>query len=154
MDVKLIQATVDDAELIWRMKKEAFAELLAKYQDMETNPGNEPLEKDIYRLQQDFTYYYLIQFENEYVGAIRIVDKEENEKKTISPFFVLPKYRNRGIAQQTLKLVEQIHGAQNWLLDTIMQEEGNCHLYEKMGYHRTGEMKEVSDIMTLIVFEK
>lgn len=61
---------------------------------------------------------------------------------------------NKGIAQQTIKLVEQIHGSLNWLLDTIMQEEGNCHLYEKMGYHRTGEKKEVSDIMTLIIFEK
>lgn len=113
MDIKLIRATVDDAELIWKMKKEAFAGLLAKYQDVETNPGNEPLEKDIYRLQQDFTYYYLIQFENEYVGAIRIVDKGENEKKMLSPFFVLPQYWNRGIAQQTIKLVEQIHGSKN-----------------------------------------
>ena len=26
-------------------------------------------------------------------------------------------------------------------MDTILQEKGNLHLYEKMGYHRTGKVE-------------
>lgn len=35
-------------------------------------------------------------------------------------------------------MVEDIHGANNWSLGTILQEPGNLHLYEKMGYHQNG----------------
>lgn len=49
--------------------------------------------------------------------------------------FFMPPYRNKGIAQKTILEVERIH---DWELVTILQEAGNCHLYEKMGYHRTG----------------
>ncbi|MGN0805048.1 MAG: hypothetical protein ACI4MS_06665 [Candidatus Coproplasma sp.] len=46
MDIELVKATESDAEEIWNMQKVAFAELLNKYQDFETNPANEPLVKD------------------------------------------------------------------------------------------------------------
>jgi hypothetical protein len=28
-----------------------------------------------------------------------------------------------------------------WKLDTILQEEGNCYLYEKIGYRKTGKIE-------------
>ena len=49
---------------------------------------------------------------------------------------------------------ERIHGTTHRQLDTIAQEPGNCHLYEKMGYHVTGEAHQVKEGMTLIVCEK
>ena len=51
-------------------------------------------------------------------------------------------------------MCEQLHGCENWELDTILQEEGNCHLYEKMGYHRTGETKRINDKLTLVFYKK
>ena len=45
MNIELIRASVEDAEVIWQMQLAAFAELLERYQDFDTNPGNEPLEK-------------------------------------------------------------------------------------------------------------
>jgi hypothetical protein len=30
-----------------------------------------------------------------------------------------------------------------WILNTILQESGNCHLYEKIGYRKTGEMEKI-----------
>ena len=51
-------------------------------------------------------------------------------------------------------MVEEIHGISNWELDTILQEKGNCHLYEKMGYRKTGKMEKVNERMTLVFYRK
>ena len=155
MKTELIRATVEDAEKIWKMQREAFAGLLAKYQDMDTNPGNEPIEKVVMRLKQPFTFFYFIQYCDNIVGAIRIVDKKENGKrKRISPIFVLPEFRNKGIAQDAILEAERLHGDSDWELDTIETEKGNCHLYEKMGYRQTGRTEVVNDKLTLISYEK
>ena len=155
MEIRLIRASVEDAETIWKMQIEAFAELLNKYQDLETNPGNEPLEKVIWRLQQSSTYFYFIQSDGRNAGAIRVVDTSDNNKrKRISPIFVLPEFRNLGIAQKAIAKAEEIHGDTNWELDTILQEKGNCYLYEKMGYTQTGKTKVINDKMTLVFYQK
>ena len=41
-----------------------------------------------------------------------------------------------------------------WKLDTILQEPGNCHLYEKCGFVQVGEEHIINDKMTLIDYEK
>ena len=125
MELQLVKATMDDAELIRKMQLEAFKELYEKYQDHETNPGNEPIDKVIMRLKQSFTYFYILQQDGENVGAIRVIDKkEEGKNKRISPIFVMPQHRNKGIAQQAIYEVEKIHGADNWELDTIQKYYG------------------------------
>ena len=60
MEVKLLRANKEDAERIHEMQIEAFRELLDKYQDFDTNPGNETVEKVLGRLMQEYTYYYFI----------------------------------------------------------------------------------------------
>ncbi len=91
----------------------------------------------------------------EKAGAVRIVDKkEEGMPKRISPIFVLPAFQGQGIAQRVIQMCEEIHGAENWELDTILQEPKNCHLYEKMGYRRTGEIKKINDRLTLVFYKK
>lgn len=151
MEIRLIRASVEDAEIIWKMQVEAFAQLLERYQDRETNPASEPLENVIWRLEQKETFYYIIEIETKKVGAIRVIDKEN---KRISPIFILPKYRNQGIAQKAIEMVEEIHGKENWELDTILQEKGNCYLYEKMGYQSTGKTTVINDKLTLILYKK
>ena len=49
---------------------------------------------------------------------------------------------------------EKIYGKDNWSLDTILQEEGNIHLYEKLGYHRVGTPEKINDRMDIVFFEK
>ena len=41
-----------------------------------------------------------------------------------------------------------------WCLDTIKQEKGNCHLYEKCGFVRVGKDIEVNEKMTLVMYVK
>ena len=149
------RAGVEDAELIWNMQREAFADLLERYQDTETNPASEPIDKVIMRLKQSFTYFYLLESDGEVVGAIRVVDKqEEGKNKRISPLFILPKYWNKGFAQQAMLAVEEIHGSSGWELDTILQEKGNCYLYEKLGYQATGKQEQINERLTLVFYEK
>ena len=71
------------------------------------------------------------------VGAIRVVDKKDGSRKRVAPVFIMKEFRNKGLAQKAFEEVEKIHGHDNWKLDTILQEEGNCYLYEKLGYKHT-----------------
>ena len=151
----LIRATLEDADLIWQMQRAAFQPLLEKYQDFDLNPAAEPVDKVIMRLKQPFTYYYLIQSDSHSIGAIRVVDKREpGKRKRISPLFILPQHQGRGFAQQAILAAERLHGSHGWELDTIAQEAGNCHLYEKLGYRATGAAARINDRMTLILYEK
>ncbi len=154
MNIELVRASVEDAEVIWQMQLAAFAELLERYQDFDTNPGNETLEKVQWRFSFPATYFYFIQVDGVNAGAIRIIDHKDDRPKRISPLFVLPQFCGCGVAQAAIREAERLHGSENWALDTILQEPGNCHLYEKMGYRATGETKEINDRLTLISYRK
>ena len=155
MDVRLVRAGIEDAEKLWNMQVTAFKELYDKYQDTETSPATEPMDKIIMRLEQPFTYYYFIIANSMATGAIIIVDIHEyGVTKRISPVFVMPEYRNRGLAQKAIKLAEEKHGYSDWELETILEEKGNCYLYEKMGYSQTGEFKPINEKMTLVSYKK
>lgn len=153
--IKLMRAELKDLNTILQMQKEAFAELYAKYQDTETSPATEKYEDILFRFNQPETTYYFITADNINVGVIRIVDcKDGVTRKRISPIFIMPKYRNKGYAQQAIAEAERIHGTQQWKLDTILQEKGNCYLYEKLGYHQTGKTEIINDKMTIVFYEK
>lgn len=155
MEVKLVRIGVEEAETLWSMQVRAFADLYAKYQDTETSPAAESVDKIRMRLNQSFTYYYYISADGATAGAIRVVDKQEKgQAKRISPIFILPEYRNRGLAQKAMQLAEELHGSSDWELDTILQEKGNCYLYEKMGYRQTGETEAINEKMTLVYYKK
>lgn len=154
-NVKLIRASCAQAELIWKMQVEAFSESYVKYQDTQSNPAAEPIERVLARLQQPFTYYYLIEYDHETVGAIRIVDKKEPAQcKRISPIFVLGSHRNCGIAQKAILEAERIHGKENWALETILEEPALCRLYEKLGYRKTGQTQRINERLTLVFYKK
>lgn len=155
MEIELIRASVNDSELIWKMQVESFAELYEKYQDHDTSPATEPIEKITARLEQPFTYYYLIKHGEDTIGAIRIIDlKDGISRKRVSPIFILPEFRSKGFAKAAMLAAEDIHGHDRWELDTILQEKGNCYLYEKMGYTQTGEQTVINDRMTLVFYVK
>lgn len=152
--IKLIRATIKDAVTILKLQTEAFADLLDKYQDYDTNPANESIERIKAKLSQSYTYFYYIVDEDKTVGAIRIVDLKDGSRKRISPLFIMKEFRNRGYAQAAIMEAEKIHGKDNWRLATILQETGNCYLYEKMGYHQSGNLTNINEKMTIVGYEK
>ncbi len=155
MQVNLLKADIGDAKEIHAMQIIAFKELLEKYQDFDTNPASESVEKVEARLMQDFTYYYFICVGSRKAGVVRVVDRKEiGRNKRVSPIFILPEFQGRGVAQRAIRLCEELHGGENWELDSILQEPKNCHLYEKMGYRRTGGTRVINERLTLVLYEK
>lgn len=152
--MKLIRANINDCEKIWKMQKEAFADLLEKYQDYETSPANEPVEKIKAKLLDSFTYFYFIYDDDALVGAVRVVHRKDGSRKRIAPIFIMKEFRGKGLAQKTFEEIEKIHGSDNWSLDTILQETGNCYLYEKLGYKKNGVSEKINDRMDIVYYEK
>lgn len=154
MDVRLEKATENDAQSILDIQVQAFKPLLAKYKDHETNPAHETIEKVLKRINRPDGGFYKVIAGNKFVGAICIYCKEQT-KFWISPMFILPAYQGKGVAQKVINIVEEMFPqAITWELATIMEEERNCYLYEKMGYDKTGVSKKLNDNTTLIYYKK
>ncbi|MFT8313662.1 MAG: GNAT family N-acetyltransferase [Clostridium sp.] len=154
MDISLIKAKLKDAKTIHHMQIKAFMPLLERYKDFEINPANEPIEKVFGRINQPSTDYYIVKSDGIVVGGIRIIKKDDKVYR-VSPIFILPEYQEKGIAQKVFQIIEQIYyDAIKWELSTILQEKGNCYLYEKLGYEKTGKMQIINSNMTLVFYEK
>nr|WP_089743566.1 GNAT family N-acetyltransferase [Gracilibacillus ureilyticus] len=154
MEVWLKRATDNDAELIFDMQVEAFMPLLNKYEDYDTNPANETIDKVLMRINRRDGGFYKIMADNKLAGAICVFWKED-VKFWISPMFILPAYQGKGIAQKAIKLIEEIFPqASSWELATVLEETKNCYLYEKMGYYETGEKKKINDKTTVVFYKK
>jgi len=155
MDIKLRKAKRKDCELILDMQLTSFADLLETYQDYDISPGNETIDSIHRRYDQDFTDYHLIEYDSNTVGAVRVIRIERENACRISPIFILPEFQGKNIAQNVFKLLEDYYREYRiWRLDTILQEVGNCYLYEKLGYEQTGEYEEIKAGMTIVYYEK
>ena len=154
MSIELKPITREDIATVWKMQVEAFQVLLDKYQDFDTSPASEPVDKVLARFEQPWTTYFFVMANGEKAGVIRVVDKKDGSRKRISPIWIMPEFRNRGYAQQAILAAEKIYGSGHWCLDTILQEKGNLHLYEKLGYHRTGRVDKINDKMDIVYYEK
>ncbi|MDY0404863.1 GNAT family N-acetyltransferase [Virgibacillus sp. 179-BFC.A HS] len=153
MGVSLAKATESDARSIFEMQVKAFTPLLEKYEDYETNPANETIDRVIKRINRSNGCFYKILADNKLVGAMCVFWKDR--QFWISPMFILPAYQGRGIAQKAIILLEEMFPqATSWELPTIMEERGNCYLYEKMGYNQTGTSKKINNNTTLIFYRK
>ena len=154
MNIELKPIMREDVETVWKMQVEAFSGLLDKYQDYDISPAAEGLDKVLARFEQSWTTYFFIMADDENVGVIRVVDKKDGSRKRISPIWIMPEYRNKGYAQQAIFEVEKIYGSNHWSLETILQEKGNLHLYEKLGYHQTGRIDKINEHMDIVYYEK
>lgn len=154
MNVKIIKADLQDLQLLHDIQLESFKPLLKKYQDYEMSPGNESIEHILRRYNQSFTTYWLITNFEKTVGGVRVITGP-NGRYRISPIFILPSEQGKGIAQEVFRLLEEFYqDSKLWELDTILEEKGNCYLYEKMGYKKTGRLEEIKDGMTIVYYEK
>ena len=154
MKIELLKATESDIKEIWKMQVEAFKGLLEKYQDYDMSPATESYENVLNKYKQPWTSYYFITRNNEKVGAVRVIDKKDGSRKRIVPIWIMPDFRNQGLAQLAMREVEKLYDSHHWQLDTILQEQGNIYLYEKLGYKRTGEIENIKDGMDIVYFHK
>lgn len=157
--IKLKLVTEDEAECLHRLQVEAFMPLYEKYQDDDTSPAKESLKKVTEKIIDTNSDYYFVVFHGEKVGGVR-VSRHKGEKvykdvNWISPIFIIPEFQNKGIASTVIEqLFDTYPDTIEWRLDTIKQEKGNCHLYEKCDFVRTGEEIVVNKKMTLVKYVK
>lgn len=152
--VSLERATIPDAEAIFNMQVKAFMPLMEKYKDYDINPANETIDRVVSRITNPQGIFYKILLDTKLVGGIRIFWKEDVHF-WISPMFISPTHQGQGIAKKAILLVEEsFPQANSWELATILEEERNCHLYEKMGYIQTGEKRRINENTTLVFYKK
>lgn len=151
--IKLVKAGFEQGEKLFQMRRKAFLPILERYQDFDTNPAAESWE-DFQRYFRENSDNYLIQLGEIPIGALRMVRLPKDSCR-LSPIFILPEYQGKGYAQQALLKVETLYPqAKSWRLDTIKQEPKLLHLYEKLGYRRTGEEIPIKEGMTLVLYQK
>ena len=128
--------------------------MLSKYKDYDTSPAMESIDRVREKMEKPDMTSYLFQLNDVNVGWVRVTELEDKIFK-ISALCVLPEYWNRGIAQEAMTKIEDYHSdATKWVLSTILQEKGNCYLYEKLGYVRKGDLLIINERMSLVHYEK
>ena len=155
--VKLEGVREDEIEQLYDMQIKSFMSLYEKYHD-EGSPAIESIERVRDRASQENRKYYFIVKDGARVGAINIGKRLSDPEEPclyISPLFILPKYQKQGIGYVAIQKAFALYpDTKVWKLDTILQESGNCHLYEKCGFVRVGEEHIINDKMTLVNYEK
>ena len=153
--MKIIEFKANDIDTVFEIQQAAYKPLYEKYHDDDTNPYMERKEITLQKYTRTGTKGYIFYKDDVPVGSVRINLDSENSSARVSALGVMPKYQGQGIARKALLEIERIHSdVEKWCLDTILQEEGNCHLYEKIGYKRTGKVERINEKMTLVYYEK
>lgn len=154
MTITLEKAESKDADLLHALQIKSFLPILKKYNDEQTNPACEPLEKTLSRINDSSKVFYKILKDNVLVGGVAI-KHTSSDTIFLGPFFIDPDYQNQKIAQEALRLIESIcTDVVFFELATISKEKGNIHLYEKMGYIATGETKQIANSLDVTFFRK
>ena len=152
-EITLAKAGLSNCEELYQLQTISFRPLLEKYQDYDSNPGAETKDRTLQRLKDPFTDYYFICLSGKHIGAVRISHFETLCR--LKQLFILPEFQGHGYAQQAILLAEALYPEiQRWELDTISQEAKLCHLYEKMGYTKTGRMEKIKDGMDLVYYAR
>lgn len=154
MKVKLRKAILSDAKALLAMQKTAFMPLLEKYQDYDTSPAAETIERTQARIASSSGGFFKIVADGNWAGAVCIQQGKESAY-WIGPIFIHPDFQGKGIAQRAMAEVEKLFAeASAWKLATLLEEQGNCYLYEKVGYVRTDRCEPINDKATLVYYEK
>ena len=152
--MEIREVVINDIDIVFEIQQAAYKPLYEKYHD-DINPYRESKETVRRKYLRDGTKGYLFIENGLPAGSVRILIDPEGVNAKVSALAVCPNCQGRGIAQRAMMEIERIHrNVVSWRLDTILQEKGNCYLYEKLGYVKTGKTEEIKPGMTLVFYEK
>lgn len=150
--VKLNPIKQCELKAAYRMHRKGFFPTFLKYFDR-INPIFESFKKFSEFYNYPDLYMFWIMLDGKAVGEIWI--QITNDTAKLARLFVLKEFQNRGVAQQAIRIAENLFPSnKRWWLNTIKEEKNNCHLYEKMGYIPLKNEKKINKRMTLIDYEK
>lgn len=151
-NISLKKATTQDAEELYALQKKVFMPLYEKYEDHETSPVLQSFERFTERLQTgDF---FKIYEGDSLAGSVHVYRKSSGFMR-LHMINILEEFQGKGIAQQVMSRLEIMYPeANSWELDTILQEEKNCYIYEKMGYVQMNDPKKINNKMSIVHYIK
>lgn len=136
------------------IERASFQEALKLYEDYETSPAFESLQKITYKIKNHF--YYKILSDGIIVGGINVYSKGDGHYY-LNRIYIRPDYENTGIGQRAMVFIEsckEFSDALYWTLETPHRSYKNHHFYEKMGYVKTGDVEVISYKLKLIHYKK
>ena len=155
-DIQLVPLEESDREQFIRDNQEAFnygaLEEFGQRDDHFEEDG-EIISRETIESSIDAGEAYRIKLDGKNAGGAVI--RTEGERGHLDLLFVSPAVHSKGVGYAAWCEVERLHPeVEKWSLDTILEEPGNCHLYEKLGYRRTGKTEAIKKNMTLVFYEK
>ena len=135
------------------LQRKVFMPLYEKYEDKETSPVFE-LEEHFKERFDSGDYYKILYNKELLIGGINVKAIEPGKMK-LRIINILKEYENKKIGQEVVKRIEFMYPeAIEWSVITILNEERNCHFYEKLWYTKTDNKIKVNEKMTLIEYIK
>lgn len=148
--MRIVPATLSDAEALLALQRRAYAEEAARYDDWSIPPLTETLDA----LQQAFATTTILKAVDGdvIVGSVR--GKDESGICRVGRLIVEPERQRQGIGSQLLRAIERYFpDVRSFELFTGEQSTGNLRLYERHGYMAI-ERKALSPKVTIIVLRK
>lgn len=124
-----------------------------RYQDHELSPHNITYENMEWIFENEHLYKVL--YEDRLIGAIYVSKNPDKFHMKLHGIYVIPEFQNKGIGQKTIEFVEsQYPDTLTWVLETPHDLHRNHHVYEKIGYIKTGQVDFVNDRLSIIHYKK
>jgi GNAT superfamily N-acetyltransferase len=151
VDPILIRTNKEEAQKLLGIQKKAFADDLEKYQDDESSPVNEPVERLIRKIE--LFHHYTIWLHSQIVGGVDVRDLGEGRYR-LNRIFLSPDVQGKGLGTKIMELIEkEFPEADEWSLDTPHLNVRNHYFYEKLGFSKVGE-HQVTDKLRLVDYVK
>jgi len=143
MDIKITQASEDDAEIIMKIVNEAYdLEFEWKISDRFLN-----VEEVLTYMRKPNGRFYIARVvdTNEAIGCVFYLEKDRNqinERAYFGPLAVLKKVKKQGLGRKLIEFIEgiaRLNGIKVMEIDVISVREGELvPLYTKFGYEKFG----------------
>jgi len=146
--MKILQASVKDANEILNLQKSAFQIEAEIYNNYDISPLKETIEE----ISRCFKTHVFLKAEDsgKIVGAVRAFEKDET--CYIGRLAVSKEMQNRGIGTLLMKEIEKYFKPKRFELFTGAKSEKNIRLYKKLGYSPFGEKKSGCGGLVEVIF--
>ena len=150
MDVRIVQATINDMPEILELQKLAYKKEAVLYEDW-TIP---PLTQTLSEIQAEYesSFFLKAQSEVRIVGSVRA--RCNSGTCRIGRLIVHPDYQRQGIGALLMKNIEHsLPNAQRFELFTGAKSTDNIRLYQKLGYEEYRQ-QDLSKKVRIVFMEK
>lgn len=146
--MKILQASVKDANEILNLQKSAFKIEAELYNNYDISPMKETIEEII---KSFINCIFLKAVEKEkIIGTVRAFEKDGT--CYIGRLAVSKEMQNRGIGTLLMKEIEKYFKTKRFELFTGAKSEKNIRLYKKLGYSPFGEKKSGCGALVEVIF--